>query len=89
MKMKESKDPWTEGQKQITFPIPGWLVFLVKAPFRLLAGLLATAGALDRTSGNQQTHFTGTERATNDNDQEFEFNFNGTLNNDDNPLSGK
>ncbi len=88
MKMKESKDPWTEGQKQITFPIPGWLVFLVKAPFRLLFGLLATTGALD-SAGNQQTQITGSGRAINDSNQEFEFNFNGTLNNDDNPLSGK
>jgi len=46
MKMKKSNDPWLEGQDQITFPVPGWLVFLVKAPFRLLFGLLGAAGAV-------------------------------------------
>lgn len=51
MNMKDSKDPWTEGQKQITFSIPGWLVFLVKAPFRLLAGVLGAAGAVNSALG--------------------------------------
>jgi len=51
MKMKKSNDPWLEGQDQITLPIPSWLVFLVKTPFRLLFGLLGAAGAVNSVLG--------------------------------------
>jgi len=54
MKMKKSNDPWLEGQDQITFPIPGWLLFLVKAPFRLLLGLLGAARAMNSAPGEEE-----------------------------------
>ncbi len=37
------RDPWAEGQKDIN--APGWLAFLLLAPFRLLFGVLMTARA--------------------------------------------
>lgn len=82
MKMKESKDPWTEGQKQITFPIPGWLVFLVKAPFRLLAGILGAAGAL-------QIDTKETEVESSVPQLDHRYNWDGSINTDGDVTSGK
>ncbi len=50
MNTKNTQDPWLGGQKQIKFPIPGWIVFLVKAPFRLLFGLLGATRSVNNPS---------------------------------------
>ncbi len=82
MNTKNTQDPWLGGQKQIKFPVPGWIVFLVKAPFRLLFGLLGAAAVVSADHVD-----TSEESSVPKRDQSY--NWDGSINTDGDVTSGK
>ena len=92
MNIEDSKDPWNQGQKQVSVKVPGWLsalTLIVKVPFRLVFGtiglLLGGARAIDNAIAPNSTQNSANE----DLKLDHRYNWDGTVNTDGDVTSGK
>ena len=61
MNIEDSKDPWNQGQKQVSVKLPGWLsalTLIVKVPFRLVFGTIGLLLGGARALNSQTSQFT-------------------------------